>query len=520
MRGRTCRAFSRRTAAATTACFAALLFFTPQTRGEAWLDAGDSGLRSDIQYLVDTGAIEIMLTGWPIPSADVAWAIEGIKKPEDLSSGQLAALNRVKTHLGVFRSDALRITAYTAVAGNPIVLRTFDDTPRENVEIGGTLSDSGERFAGRLAVQWVHDPADGQSFRLDGTYGSMRLGNWLLTAGALDRWWGPGWDGSLILSSNARPVPAIALDRESSKAFESPWLSWIGPWRLSTFMGRMEEHRQDIDHPLLYGMRISFRPFGNIHFGSVHPLRGFEFSVERTAQWCGEGLPCNFDAFWNMLRGHDNEGENVKPEDEPGNQLAGWSLRWASPWKSLPIAWYRQKTGETIDEHSPLPRRTLDIYGAETWGSTASGVGWRVHAEYADTACSHREGETEPFWDCAYDSALFDVEGYRYRGHPLGHSIDGDGLSYTLGMQVTTPSRRSAWLLLRYAELNRGGVVPDTRNTVAQEPTDDWGFEFGAAVPSGRSDLKLGLGFDHATDQITQDVSQTVHGFLQYTYRF
>ena len=24
-----------------------------------------------------------------------------------------------------------------------------------------------------------------------------------------DRWWGPGWDGSLILSNNARPIPAI-----------------------------------------------------------------------------------------------------------------------------------------------------------------------------------------------------------------------------------------------------------------------------------------------------------------------
>ena len=29
--------------------------------------------------------------------------------------------------------------------------------------------------------------------------------------------------------------------------------------------------------------------------------------------------------------GNDNAGENVDPEDEPGNQLASWDIRWASP---------------------------------------------------------------------------------------------------------------------------------------------------------------------------------------------
>ena len=58
-----------------------------------------------------------------------------------------------------------------------------------------------------------------------------------------------------------------------------------------TGMGKMEEHREDRDHPWLFGTRLSFRPFGNIKIGSVHPFRGFEFALERTAQWCAEGLP-------------------------------------------------------------------------------------------------------------------------------------------------------------------------------------------------------------------------------------
>jgi hypothetical protein len=46
------------------------------------------------------------------------------------------------------------------------------------------------------------------------------LGNWSTSLGKVDRWWGPGWDGSLILSTNARPIPAISLDRRIAEPFE------------------------------------------------------------------------------------------------------------------------------------------------------------------------------------------------------------------------------------------------------------------------------------------------------------
>ena len=75
-------------------------------------------------------------------------------------------------------------------------------------------------------------------------------------------------------------------------------------------------------------------------------------------------------------------------------------------------------------------------------------------------------------------------------------------------------------MLLRYAELNRGGVVPETINTVAQEPVDDWEVELGAVLPGVRSDLKIGLGFDHADDQVTGGVDETFHAFVTYQYRF
>ncbi len=83
-----------------------------------------------------------------------------------------------------------------------------------------------------------------------------------------------------------------------------------------------------------------------------------------------------------------------------------------------------------------------------------------------------------------------------------------------------TPRAWSASVLIRYAELNRGGVVPDTINTVAQEPVDDWEVELGAVLPGVRSDFRIGLGFDHADDQVTNEVDETLRAFITYQYRF
>ena len=76
--------------------------------------------------------------------------------------------------------------------------------------------------------------------RLDGSYVGVSFGNFMLSVGAMDRWWGPGWDGSLILSSNARPIPSLTVERNYTDASRWPVLRWFGPWRASLALGQAE----------------------------------------------------------------------------------------------------------------------------------------------------------------------------------------------------------------------------------------------------------------------------------------
>ncbi len=127
--------------------------------------------------------------------------------------------------------------------------RDFDTLAREDGELSGGLDYDEGRFSAGLDVTLVTDPADDQEVRLDGSHATVQLGNWLLSANELDRWWGPGHEGSLILSNNARPMPTLMVERAEARAFETKWLSWLGPWRMSFGLSQMENRGWTLTHP-------------------------------------------------------------------------------------------------------------------------------------------------------------------------------------------------------------------------------------------------------------------------------
>jgi hypothetical protein len=259
-----------------------------------------------------------------------------------------------------------------------------------------------------------------------------------------------------------------------------------------------------VSEPLLFGMRVT-----------AQPVKGVEIGLSRTAQFCGKNRKCDIDTFKDVLLFDDTAGVTVSPEDEPGNQLAGWDIRAVSPWKALPLAAYWQVIGEDRIGNRPTDR--LQLFGIENWHGFANGGTARVHVEYSDTTCA---GGSNPVFDCAYDNHIFNVEGYRYHGRPIAHSADGDAQIYSLGVQFTAPSAWNASTSLRHGRLNAGGVIPDLRNTVAVEPTDIWDLEAALKLPFDRGELRLGVGFDQRTPLSTDVSRRQSRGFIEWRQNF
>lgn len=414
--------------------------FPAPVAAEVWLSPGDAHARSASQYLADQPGSTGLAMEWP------QWAQsgDGGRADDSFAAGLRQWVAKQE------QQAALRVEL-RAATDTPLI-RTFADESRSQGEIGARARFGGDRCGALLQIRVVADPDDDQSLRPDGTVAGCKLGNWRLSAGWEERWWGPGWNGSLILGTNARPTPGFSITRDVVTPSSLPVLEWFGEWRATAFVSRMESSRRDVRRPLLLGARISFRP-----------NRVVEIGISRTAQMCGKGRPCGLGTFKRMLIGHDNRGDNTSAGEEPGNQLGGFDLRLVSPWKHVPIAVYGQMIGE--DEDSGMPSKFLALYGVEAWRPLQSGALVRATVEFASTSCSW--SRPVPLYDCAYVQEIFAVEGYRYRGRSLGHSYDNDAEIWSGVLLYTRPQGISWQLTVHSGRLNRGGAPSDPRNTVS-----------------------------------------------------
>lgn len=472
--------------AIAAACgIASVLVATPAAaQALPFLPPGDTRLRHQVQLAADEGQVPLATT-WPIPTLDL---------PQESRDGLRPLLQP---------GSAKDAGWFVNGGSRPTRLRTFADTPRENGEVGLQAGwAAGDYAGGAFRISYAIDPQDDKEVRFDDTYVAWRAGNWWLSAGFQQRWWGPGHDGSLILSNNARPLPSIALTRASSKPFETKWLSWIGPWNLTTFMGKFEKGNSGFDKPLLWGMRVNFRP-----------VKSLEIGLSRTAQWCRPGV-CDFSAFGDVLLGRDNQGENVAVENEPGNQLAGFDLRWRLP-AEIPAAVYWQLNGESIDNGNWRPRRQTQLVGLEIWSAAGEGGSWRAFAEFAGTRCGEFSSPDadEPSWNCAYENDVF-AGGYRSRGRVMGHAADRDSRVFTVGGAYVPASGPAIEMRVRRAQLNRNATLGATpSHTVADVATDLWNVELKFEGRWRRWDFGAGIGGDFA-EPVGGDSKATGRAFV------
>jgi hypothetical protein len=465
---------------------------------DPWLAPGNVGLRSDIQRLADAGILRGPVTTWPMSWPDIARdALAADERGLDAATAD--ALLRIQRLGRAASAPGYSGAGYrVSVAHQPTTLRDFDDTPREEGELALRASWLTDHLSLNLQGSYVTDPEDDKDFRPDGSYIGVNVGNFMISGGFMERWWGPGWDNSLILSTNARPIPSLTLERNYTDPFKSRLLSWLGPWRASIAVGEAESHGVEVPNVRFFAARANFRP---------RPW--LEIGLTRTAQFCGGDRPCDWSTFTDMVFGDDNQVDDGSvSETQPGNQMAGYDVRLRSPWRALPLAFYTQWIGE--DEAGGLPSKFIGLFGLEGWGSSPLGA-WRLRAEFTDTACNFMR--EQPEFGCAYRNGIY-PQGYAYRGRIIGSSMDNDSRMFTVGGILTRGSGAVLSLSVRKFELNRDGgdhAISDIR-------LDLDNVELRYSRVFGIGNISLGIGYQDPS--VTADSSSRVQGFAVWQQGF
>lgn len=469
---------------------------------------GDYRLRHDIQLLRDAGLLHGPVTTWPVSWPQLHRELSRFEgSVTDLDAPVADAYIRVRHRLRLVRSEGVNAEIALRGGGEPQFLRSFADTPRGETEARVGIDWTGDHLAGALHVSGVaDDPADDQEARLDGSWIGGIRGNWMLAAGLIQRHWGPGWQGSLILSNNARPRPGVTLRRMRADAFETKWLSWLGPWHFTTFVERLESDRA-VSNALLWGMRFAFTPFDSLELG-----------ISRAAQFGGEGRDIGFDTIVNVVTGQTTSTNLASGDDDQYNQLGGFDARWKLPFVNAAL--YGELIGE--DESGSRPDLFLGQGGIEAWGGLGDLGDWRLVFERADTKAdvldsSNREGAAE--FGVAYNNKSFPT-GYRYRGRVLGYPAESDATLSSTRLLLDFADGSFVNLAYLRGNLNRTPGARAQRNTLTTTNEDVEQFELSWKRQFRFGLAEIGLGHTSREPIATGNEDTEWFGWVGFDRRF
>lgn len=483
-------------------CFIiSILLHSSPVKSEPWVDSSNIFLRANIQRLADLGIITTPVTTFPLMWQDIVQDLK-LVKISSLTNEQKNAYYYIKNQHRLAKKGQKTLGASVATADKRF--SSFGDAYRDHNSLSLKNSFISDRFAANISTRYTHSPQDGEYFNLDGSYVATFVGNWVLSLGKQDRWWGPGWDTSLSMSSNARPMPTLALSRKSAQGFQVPFTEHKIPWTVTTFMGLMDDKRV-INNALLWGFRLNFKPAKN-----------WEIGISRLAQWSGDGRPSGADTFFKVLKGEDNCGgngptiEECANGEEPGNQLAGYDIRYANQLLGQPFGVYFTMFAEDGDRKGGLSVFGEERYqlGVDTQINFLS-HSWKVYLEATDTYAKCSDGVngdgTSEIGDCYYEHSIYKT-GMRYNGRSIGSIYENDATTAVLGFISQGQKNTNFEFKLRWLQLNKdnsdralgnsliGNTVTEIAEDVlmisakAQHSYRNWRFTLGGDISQSSFD--------------------------------
>ena len=408
-------------------------------------------IRTDLNWLNQQGVIQISTSTWPISGDEIQRALSQAKIS---NNAQQKVIDSIQNALKVDNQTAkLDLFAETDQKNIP---QAFGDNTKAQYVGSLELNAGGENWDGKLRVNAEKDQQidNGHDVNVEGSYIAGKLWNQWLIAGQIPTYWGPGHDGSLIRGDASRPVYGFTAQRAEQKAFESKWLSWVGPWQYQAFAGRLDDYKAVPDANLI-GLRLT-----------AQPLPYLELGVSRSFQIDGKGQPGSAKAYSNAFIGKDNECADVtcSGEGNASNLLAGFDGRLnLQPLLDVPVSLYGQYIGE--DEAGLLPSKKMYLAGAD-FSSNYKNMPYQLYAEWADTRTN---GDVTGI---SYNHHIY-TDGYYQHGFPLGHAMGGDGQMMSVGGDIRFDVMNRLSSRLIYAKVNQSAAQFGDEQINLAFPEDD-----------------------------------------------
>ena len=256
-----------------------------------------------------------------------------------------------------------------------------------------------------------------ESLKLEKGYVALSFHNLRGIIGRDSLWWGPGYNGALLISNNAFPLDMIKIENKSP--FYLPWkLSRIGPWKIVYFLTQLEKERH-VPYAKLSGIRFSFMPLKNLELGANH-----------TMMFGGRGgEKIDFISYLRQFLAFHSAGFATLPGSKSNHLISldgtlYLPLRDELSFLGSGLKLYGEWGAE--DERHRIPVDPGYIYGFYLI-NLFKNQGLDVRMERA---------WTHNVW---YKHEMMYHTGYKYKGNFLGHHMGGDAKSFYLKLDKLYP---------------------------------------------------------------------------------
>ncbi|HLX36832.1 MAG TPA: capsule assembly Wzi family protein, partial [Candidatus Binataceae bacterium] len=198
--------------------------------------------------------------------------------------------------------------------------------------VGGFLTGYGETA---VAGPMGRDLQNVNRIRPLGMEAVASLGNWAISFGQEEMWWGPGQFATVSQSDNADPIFGMRL--QPIHPFILPgFFRYLGQFRLQFFVGRLDTGRE-ITTPCATCAPANFsRPWLDGQILSFRTLPNFEWGITHTIMWGGQGNNAYSFSGWLERATSINTGNPITGNT---NSQAGVFLKFRFPRLRNSILW-------------------------------------------------------------------------------------------------------------------------------------------------------------------------------------
>jgi hypothetical protein len=103
----------------------------------------------------------------------------------------------------------------------------------------------------------------------------------------------------------------------------------------------------------------------------------------------------------------------------------------------------------------------------------------------------------------------------------MGHSIDGDGRSFSLGSTLVQEKGQTWNLTLRYMQINMMNVEgnPNRRHSLSPTPQDRADIQLTHVRSTSLGRIHIGIGYSYLDDEATGANTSDITGFVSWSTR-